>query len=144
MVDDGSKANAAQDSEHRYVAILPGRGGHVWWCRRKTRSGRSDGDETAVSTGERIVVSRSFVVTDTCMTVRAGTECQVIQGNKDMGDGSSDIYLRFKHPEPPWAILVGRLQAMLKESQVIWRETGVGEGGLKAFLVACFKYFWWR
>ena len=60
-------------------------------------------------------VTQTFVVTDTGMTVRAGTVCDVMRGNDAPGTGN--IHVRFSHPEPPWVVLVSRLYAMSADLQ---------------------------
>lgn len=129
--EDGGDDNAErqqQQQEHRYVAIL--RAGVpeedcVW--RQRGGGGRERVNSVPCS-GSSVVVTRSFVVTDTGMTVAAGTVCDVIKGDEETASGDSDqsparysshIYVRFSHPEPPWAVLVGRLDGMSTELQVI-------------------------
>lgn len=121
---DGGRIRA-DSSVNRYVAVLegpetPGRERDLVWRRFDSN---------------RVIITRSFVVMDTGMQVKAGTVCDVIAGDfdgggqregaGDDGDGgglearpSSHIYVRFSHPEPPWAVLVGRLDGMATELEV--------------------------
>lgn len=132
-----SLSSQAGYNAYRYVAILKagGEGGRasddlVWsesaHSLRTRDRGRGDTVPAgSVPTGAAVTVNRSFVVMDTGMTVRADTECDVIQGNEEQWDEGGDsttppshIYVRFSHPEPPWAVLVGRLDGMSTELQV--------------------------
>lgn len=139
-------AGSAQPGEtHRYVAILRAKrheSDRVWKKVEEADeafSGRGDGGwDHIVSSGASVVVTRSFAVMDTGMRVRAGTVCDVIKGNDEEGvqdeeakqaggAGSEYIYVRFSHPQPPWAVLVGRLDGMSTELQVKNDPSTVGQ-----------------
>lgn len=92
------------------LSLLYRLGGVAW----RSREGDSD-DEDVVSAGSSVTVTQTFVVTDTGMTVRAGTVCDVMRGNND---AAGNIYVRFSHPQPPWVVLVSRLYAMSADLQV--------------------------
>lgn len=93
------------------------------------RDGDDEGDGV-VSAGSSVVVTETFVVNDTGMTVGAGTVCDVIQGNEAAGN----IHVRFSHPQPPWVVLVSRLYAMSAELQV--------RVCFFLLLVICFLWCW--
>ena len=116
--DVDAASSKKRDVENQYIAILDARGSprdRVW----KRESGNlRDDNEAAVFTGDRVVISRSFGVPDTGMTVTAGTRCEVVRGNKEEGAIETTIYVRFKHPEPPWSVMVGKLNGMARELQV--------------------------
>lgn len=132
--DEGQKRSGPGSSltrKNRYVAILSGASGS------ESAAALSGRDENRLwrrvnGHSRRIVILQSFVVMDTGMQVKAGTVCDVIAGDLTVGGSgggdeksedpghaaSSHIYVRFSHPEPIWAVLVGRLDGMATELQV--------------------------
>lgn len=132
--DEGQKRGGPDSSltrKNRYVAILSGANGP------ESAAALSGRDENRMwrrveGHSRRVVILQSFVVMDTGMQVKAGTVCDVIAGDLTAASGgggdekseganraaSSHIYVRFSHPEPIWAVLVGRLDGMATELQV--------------------------